>query len=189
MAVHPKVFVISGVGGAGKGTIVDRLHAARPDLWWSVSWATRPQRADEVDGIHYHFCSREEFEQEVARGGFLEWFEPYGHLKGTPKEPIVEALRSGSDCLVELDIDGALAVSEAFGDQAQVVFLVAPSAEVQAERLRGRGDDAADVETRIARAETEIDKAASAGFKILVNEDFERTFAQVVAILGDRTVT
>lgn len=177
--------VVSGVGGAGKGTIVDRLRVSRPDLWWSVSWATRAPRPGEVDGVHYHFRSREEFEAEIARGGFLEWFEPYGHLKGTPKAPILEQIEAGRDVLLELDIDGARAVRDVFGADARVVFIVAPSPDAQAERLRGRGDDDADIEARTAEADREYDAAVAAGFTIIVNDDFERTFAQVVAILDD----
>jgi guanylate kinase len=136
--------------------------------------------------VQYHFRTRDEFEAEIARNGFLEWFEPYGHLKGTPKAPILEQIEAGHDVLLELDIDGARAVAEAFGADAQVLFVVAPSADAQAERLRGRGDEEADIESRMVEARREYDKAVAAGFTILVNEDFERTFAQVVAIIEGR---
>jgi guanylate kinase len=182
-----KVLVISGVGGAGKGTIIDRLRAQRPDLWWSVSWATRPPRPGEVDGVHYHFRTREQFEAEIARDGFLEWFEPYGHLKGTPKAPILEQIEAGHDVLLELDVDGARAVCREFGADARVVFLVAPSADEQAQRLRGRGDAAADIETRMTEARREYDAAVASGFTIVVNDDVNRVFDQVVAILDDST--
>jgi guanylate kinase len=185
MTRRGKVLVVSGVGGAGKGTIIERLRAERPDLWWSVSWATRPPRSGEIDGVHYHFRSRDEFEAEIASDGFLEWFEPYGHLKGTPKAPILAQIEAGNDVLLELDVDGALAVQKAFGGDARVVFVVPPSADAQIERLRGRGDDAADIEARRLQAGREFEQATSAGFTVLVNDDFERTFAQVVAILDD----
>lgn len=178
--------MISGVGGAGKGTLVERLRAERPDLWWSVSWATRPPRPGEIDGVHYHFRSRDEFEAEIARDGFLEWFEPYGHLKGTPKDPIAAQIAAGRDVLLELDVQGAEAVRREFGDAARVVFVVAPSQAEQAERLRRRGDtDPAEVEARLAEAAAEYERARAAGFTILVNDDLDRAFAQVVAILDD----
>lgn len=183
MSARGRILVISGVGGAGKGTLVERLRAERPDLWWSVSWATRPPRPGEVDGAHYHFCSRAEFEAEIARDGFLEWFEPYGHLKGTPKAPIAEQVAAGRAVLLELDVNGALAVRDEFGADADIVFLVAPDTTSQAQRLRDRGDDPADIEARLAEARREYDKAVAAGFRIVVNDDLEQAFSQVVAIL------
>ncbi len=178
------ILVVSGVGGAGKGTLIDRLRAERPELWWSVSWATREPRPGEIDGVHYHFVSREDFEVEIARDGFLEWFEPYGHLKGTPKAPIAEQIASGRDVLLELDVQGAEAVQREFGDAARVVFVVAPSQAEQADRLRQRGDtDPAEVEARLVQAAAEYERAQAAGFTILVNDDIDRAFAQVVAIL------
>jgi guanylate kinase len=186
MTRRGRVLVISGVGGAGKGTLVDRLRAERPDLWWSVSWATRPARPGEIDGVHYHFRTRPEFEAEIARGGFLEWFEPYGHLKGTPKAPIGAQIEAGHDVLLELDVQGARAVQSEFGDAASVVFVVPPSQEAQVERLVGRGDtDPTDVEARLAQARSEFEQAVDAGFTIVVNDDIDRAFAQVVAILDD----
>ncbi len=186
MARRGRILVISGVGGAGKGTLVERLRVERPELWWSVSWATRPARPGEIDGVHYHFRSRAAFEAEIAAGGFLEWFEPYGHLKGTPKAPIAAQIDAGHDVLLELDVQGAKAVQAAFGDAASVVFLVAPSQEVQVERLVGRGDtDPVEVEARLAQARHELEQANEAGFTIVVNDDIDQAFAQVVAILDD----
>ena len=183
MSSRGRILVISGVGGAGKGTLIDRLRRERPDLWWSVSWATRPPRPDEIDGVHYHFRSRADFEAEIARDGFLEWFEPYGHLKGTPKGPIAEQIAEGNDVLLELDVNGALAVREEFGDDADIVFVVAPDAQSQAERLRARGDADSDIAARLNEARREYDKAVAGGFRIVVNDDVDRAFAQVVAIL------
>lgn len=178
------VLVVSGVGGGGKGTIVDRLRSEHPELWWSVSWATRAPRPGEIDGVHYTFCSRAEFEAEIARDGFLEWFEPYGHLKGTPKGPILDQIAAGRDVLLELDVDGARAVVRAFPDDAVVVFVVAPSLQDQRQRLAGRGDDPADVAARVARAEAEHGLAVAEGFEIVVNDDLDRAYDQVVAILA-----
>lgn len=178
------VLVVSGVGGGGKGTIVDRLRIEHPELWWSVSWATRAPRPGEIDGVHYTFRSRAEFEAEIARDGFLEWFEPYGHLKGTPKAPILEQIAAGRDVLLELDVEGARAVAHAFPGDAVVAFVVAPSLEDQRERLAGRGDGPADVATRVGRAEAEQAIAAAEGFEIVVNDDLDRAYDQVVAILS-----
>ncbi len=182
------VLVVSGVGGAGKGTLVERLRTARPDLWWSVSWATRAPRPGEVEGIHYHFVTRAEFEAEIERDGFLEWFEVYGHLKGTPKAPILAAIEAGRDVLLELDVAGATAVMSSFGDDAEVVFVVAPSEADQERRLRERGDSDDDIDRRLAVAREEHAKAIAAGFPILVNDEVDRVFDQVVAILDRRSV-
>jgi guanylate kinase len=183
VSARGRILVISGVGGAGKGTLVERLRSERPELWWSVSWATRPPRPGEIDGVHYHFCSRAEFEAEIARGGFLEWFEPYGHLKGTPRAPIAAQIDAGRDVLLELDIEGALAVRDAFGADAEIVFVVAPDPASQAQRLRDRGDGPADIDARLAEARREYDKAVAAGFHIVVNDDLEQAFSKVASIL------
>ena len=177
------LLVISGTGGAGKGTIVERLRGDQPDLWWSVSWATRAPRVGEIDGEHYWFRSRDEFQTLRDSDGFLEWAEVYGVLKGTPKEPLDTALRAGRECLAEMDIQGALNVARIY-PSAAVVFVVAPSIDDQAARLRSRSTDSLEeIERRLTEAASEEASARSAGFHIVVNDNIDRAMAQVTAIL------
>jgi guanylate kinase len=180
------LLVVTGTGGAGKGTIVEELRRRYPDLWWSVSWATRPPRPGEVDGEHYWFVPRARFEEVRAAGGFLESFEVYGELKGTPKQPIIDALEAGRDVLLEVDIQGALAVREAF-PHAEVVFIAAPDLTVQEQRLRARAADSdAEIALRLESAAAELGLAHDAGLRIVVNDDVARAVGELAAILSAR---
>ncbi len=124
-----------------------------------------------------------EFEAIRDAGGFLEHFEVYGQLKGTPREPVEAALAAGRDLLLEIDVQGALAVQRAY-PQALLVFLAAPDPQTQEVRLRARGtDDEAQLQTRLttARAEAELADRFDA---VVVNDDVDRAAAEVAAILG-----
>lgn len=179
------LLVVTGVGGAGKGTVVEELRRKLPDLWWSVSWATRPARPGEVNGEHYWFVTRDEFQQLIDDDGFLEWFEVYGVLKGTPRQPVLDALLAGRDVLLEMDIQGALAVQRAYPD-AVVVFLTVDPQE-QRRRLEHRATDSpADVERRLAAAADEEAQARAAGFHVVHNDAVNRTVGEVAAILASR---
>jgi len=152
---------------------------------WSVSATSRPPRPGEVDGIDYHFVTREEFERERDAGGLLEWFEVYGQLKGTPRAPVEAALAAGRDVLLEIDVQGALAVREQFPD-ALLVFLRAPDAATQEARLRGRNtDDPEQLAQRLATARRE-EAQADRFDVVVVNDDVGRAAGEVAAILEAR---
>lgn len=177
------LLVIAGPSGVGKGTIVRRLLEREPGLWFSISATNRPRRADEVDGRDYLFISNEEFERLRDEGEFLEWFEVYGDLKGTPRRPVQEHLAAGTDVLIEVDVQGSLAIREAYPD-ALLVFVHPPSREVQRQRLleRDPGADAAELETRLAQAEAE-ESLASAFDAVIVNDDLERAVGEIAALV------
>ena len=178
--------VISGTGGAGKGSVVDAVRPRHPELWWSVSWATRAPRAGERDGEHYWFKSREEFERLRDAGGFLEWADVYGVLKGTPGQPLADALDAGRDALLEMDIQGVESVLEQFPD-AEVVFLVAPSPEVQEARLRKRGTDSDDdIGRRLVAAAAEESEARDRGLRIVTNNAVSDVVDLVSSIIEAR---
>jgi guanylate kinase len=178
--------VLAGTSGAGKGTIGRRLRELFPDLRWSVSWTTRAPRPGEVGGVDYHFVSREEFERLRDEGGFLEWFDVYGDLKGTPRQFVVDSLAEGHDVLLELDVHGALAAREALPD-ALLVFVRAPSPEEQRRRIEERGaDDPEAVERRLARAEAEEAIAESQFDAVIVNDDVGRAVTELAAIVEGR---
>ncbi len=119
-----------------------------------MSATDRPPRTGEVEGVDYRFLSTEEFARLRDEGGFLEWFEVYGDLKGTPRAPVEEHVAAGDDVLIEVDVQGALAIRRTLPD-AVLVFVRPPSREVQRERLRARDPDAdpADLERRLAAAD------------------------------------
>jgi guanylate kinase len=162
---------------------VQRLLARDPGLRFSVSATTRPRRELEVDGRDYLFLDRHEFEQLRDAGGFLEWFDVYGDLKGTPRGPVEEHLAAGDDVLLEVDVQGALAVREAYPD-AVLVFLRAPSREEQRRRLVARGQDDSDaIERRLREADAE-EALADRFDAVVVNDDPNRATDEVAAILA-----
>jgi guanylate kinase len=175
--------VLAGPSGVGKSTLVRALLARRPELFWSVSATDRAPRPGEVDGVDYRFLTHDEFCRLRDDGGFLEWFEVYGDLKGTPRAPVEEHLAAGDDVLIEVDVQGALAIREAL-PAARLVFIKPPSHEIQRERLRARDPEAdpADLERRLAAATTE--EAEEDVFDaVVVNDDLDEAADQLVAIL------
>jgi len=177
--------VVAGPSGVGKGTVLAQLREREPGLWFSVSATTREMRPGEIDGVDYRFLSRDDFVAQRDDGRFLEWFDVYGDLKGTPRQPVEEHLAAGDDVLLEVDVQGALRVREEMPD-AVLVFLDAPTPEAQAERLRARGVDAPDqIDRRLAEAD--IEKAVAERFdEVVVNDDADRAARQLAAILAAR---
>lgn len=116
------LFVVSGPSGAGKDTLVDALRARLPRLRYSVSATTRPPRPGELEGEHYFFLEREEFERRRDAGGFLEWREYNGNLYGTPRDFVERTLTQGYDLIMKPEVNGALAVKKGFSD-AVLIFL------------------------------------------------------------------
>jgi guanylate kinase len=180
------LIVVSGPSGAGKGTVVQGLLRRDPSLWLSVSATTRAPRPGEVDGRDYRFVSVDEFRRMVAAGGFIEWFEVYGDLKGTPRGPVEERLARGEDVVLEIDTQGALAIRERYPD-AVLVFIRPPSRDAQRRRMLERGaDDAASVERRLSQAADEEAVAARAFDHIVVNDEVDRAVDELAAILERR---
>ena len=180
------LLVLAGTSGAGKGTIGSRLRAADPALRWSVSWTTRARRAGEREGVDYHFVARDEFERLRDAGGFLEWFEVYGDLKGTPMQFVTAELDAGHDVMLEIDVQGALAVKHAL-PEALLVFVRAPSRAEQRRRLELRGSETEEsIARRLARAEAEERTGAEAFDAVVVNDDVEQATREVAAILTAR---
>lgn len=145
-----KLVVVSGPSGAGKGTVVRGLLARRPEAILSVSATTRAPRPGERHGTDYRFLSEESFRALAEIGELLEWAEVYGHLYGTPRRPVEDALAAGHDVLMEVDVQGALQVRESL-PEAVLVFIKPPSLEELEARLTGRGTE--DSETRAQRTE------------------------------------
>lgn len=154
-------------------------------MWLSVSATTRPARPGEQDEVDYLFLDRATFEKWQEHGEFVESFEVFGHLYGTPKRPLVDHLVAGDDVILEIDVQGAMAVRKVFPESV-LVFLRPPSREVQRERLLARAGDALDtIERRLAKADAEEAMAAEFDL-VVVNDDLEAAVEQVAAILGSR---
>jgi len=173
------IIVVCGPGGVGKGTVVARLVAEDPRLWLSRSWTTRAQRPGEPDDA-YTYVDRGAFEARIGEDGFLEHAEFLGNLYGTPW-PDADDDR---DVVLEIDVQGAGQVLDRAPD-ALFILLEPPSPEVQAERLRGRGDPPEQAERRIAVAQAELAEGRRLGAIRIVNDDLERTVAEVKRLIAE----
>jgi len=177
------VVVVSGPGGVGKGTVVEQLLARDHRLYLNRSWTTRSPRPGESPDA-YHFVTREEFEQRVAAGGFLEWVEFLDYLQGSP----VPEPPPGDDVLFEIDVQGAARIKELYPD-ALLVFIDTPDRAEQEARLRSRGDDEQRVRQRLAKAEEEVARAAELPCRVVINDDLPRAVAEVHRMIEEARVT
>lgn len=173
----PLIFIVSGPGGVGKGTIVKVLVERDPVLWLSRSWTTRDQRPGESDDA-YVFTSRDAFEHRIETGGFLEWTNFLGNYYGTPTPDPTP----GRDTVLEIEVDGARQV-KALHPDAILIFVLPPSRDEQERRLRGRGDPEHKVEQRVRKAEEEEPIGRALADHIVVNDDLGRTVDEMLAII------
>lgn len=182
MSKQGRIFLLSGPPGSGKSTIAERVRRDMPHLAYSVSLTTRPPRPGEVDGVHYHFVSRQEFNQALERGEIAEHAQIFGNLYGTSEKAIRAQLDQGRDLFLDTDVDGAAQLRKRFPD-GTFIFLLPPSHTELERRLRGRGtEDEDQVRNRLARFEYEVGRAKDYTH-IVVNQDLDKAVAQVEAII------
>jgi len=156
MAARPLLIVISGPSGVGKDTIIEQMRVAMPELHYSVTATTRPRRPGEIDGVHYHFYTPEDFTHMVEAEGFLEHATVYGNLYGVPKSEVRRAIERGQDVVVKVDPQGAMTIRR-LAPEALLIFLLPPDMEELARRLRSRKTDDPDaLARRISIASREI---------------------------------
>jgi guanylate kinase len=178
-----RLTVLSGPSGVGKDSVIELIRARSPFVWLSVSVTTRPKRDYEVDGVHYYFVDREEFQRLIAAGQLLEWAEFAGNLYGTPRGPVEEKLRQGIPALLKIDLQGARQVRAAM-PEALLVFLAPPSVAELHRRLVGRGTEDPDtIRLRLEHADEEL--AAETEFDVtVVNDSVERAADELIGLLG-----
>jgi guanylate kinase len=165
-----RVFIISAPSGSGKSTLVNNLMARDPNLLFSVSYTTRAPRGQERDGEQYRFVSREAFEAMIANDEFLEHAEVFGNYYGTHEEVLARGEAEGRDVILDIDVQGARQLRRKIPD-AISIFILAPSREELAKRLRARSEDSEEtIARRLAGAAKEIEDYAQYDY-VLVNED------------------
>ena len=178
------MLVLSSPSGAGKSTIARNLLEFDPSFSLSVSVTTRARRTSEIDGIHYRFVDRDEFERLRAGDGLLEWAEVHGNFYGTPRAPAEKAMREGRDMLFDIDYQGALQLQEKAGEDVVSIFILPPSMEELKTRLLRRAEDSAEtIAIRLKNSKVEIGRWRDYDY-VVVNDDLDRAFQAVRAIIA-----
>ena len=177
------MLVLSSPTAAGKSTIARQLLAEDGRFELSVSWTTRDRRPSEIDGTHYHFRNRPQFERLRDHDGLLEWAEVHGNLYGTPRDPVDEALAVGRDMLFDVDYQGAQQMRERVPDDMVSVFILPPSMRELKQRLRRRAEDSEEsMRRRLLTARTELEQWTDYDY-VVVNDDLQRAFEEVRSIV------
>ena len=176
--------VISSPSGAGKSTIARQLLSdADMDLSLSVSVTTRERRPSEIEGVHYHFITKREFERRRDNDELIEWAEVHGNFYGTLRQTAEEALADGKDMLFDIDWQGAEQLQAKMPADVVSIFILPPTMRELQNRLNRRAEDTADViETRLQNARFEIQKWSKYDY-IVINEDLQRSYAGIKGII------
>lgn len=164
------LLIVSGPAGSGKGTVVSKLVSAHEEIALSVSATTRQPRPGEQNGVHYHFITKDDFEKRIKNGEILEYTTYCENYYGTPLKEVNEALLSGKDIILEIEVDGAMQVKKKL-PEAVTVMLTPPDKETLENRLRSRGTETDEVIAwRLERAKEEIALMPEYDYSV-VNED------------------
>ena len=176
--------IISSPSGAGKSTMIKKLLEWDENIVLSVSATTREPRVGEVDGVHYHFISKENFEEEIEKNNFVEYAKVFDNYYGTLKREIDSKFKDGKDIILDIDWQGARNVSDQMDVKRLVrIFILPPSIAELENRLRARGTDSEEViEKRMAKAKNEISHFNEYDF-IVVNDDIEKAFEEIKSII------
>ena len=176
------LFIVSAPSGTGKTTLVERLVKVTDRLRLSRSYTSRPPRADEVNGVDYHFVSRQTFEEMIEREEFLEWADVFGNLYGTAAADATRCLEHGDDVVLVIDVQGARKVRER-GLPYVGIFVLPPSFEVLEQRLRGRSKDAEEaIRRRLEVARNEVHAFEEYKY-VVVNDEFDPCVERMRAII------
>jgi guanylate kinase len=177
------MLVLSSPSGAGKSTIARNLLENDANLSLSVSVTTRQRRPSEIEGVHYHFLTRKEFDLARDTDSLLEWAEVHGNFYGTPREPAEEALAEGRDMLFDIDWQGAQQAQEKMRADIVSIFILPPSMAELKLRLQRRAEDSAGViAMRLKNAKVEIEHWREYDY-VVVNDDLDRAYQSVVSII------
>jgi guanylate kinase len=182
------LLVLSSPSGAGKSTITRAMLTREPGLLFSVSVTTRKARAGEIDGHHYHFIDRARFDAMVRDGALLEHAGVFGNFYGTPKAPIEAALVQGRDVILDLDWQGTQQLKQSMRADVVAVFILPPDRATLEARLKRRAQDSDEiVRARMVKSADEISHWPEYDY-VVVNDDLERSVAQVASILAAERV-
>lgn len=177
------LIVLSGPSGAGKGTICQSILSRRDTIRCAVSATSREIRKNEIDGVTYHYMSKETFEKKIENKEFLEYANVYGNFYGTLKEEVLNSFEQGLDTILEIDIQGALQIKENFPG-AICVFIMPPSFSELKSRILNRGRESAEeIEKRMCEVQKELDYISEYDY-VLINDEVEKATSKLECILS-----
>ncbi len=178
------MLVISSPSGAGKSTIARNLLDLDHRFSLSISVTTRKRRPSEIDGVHYHFITVDEFERLRSGDALLEWAEVHGNLYGTPRDAAEKAMREGRDMLFDIDWQGARQLQEQAKSDIVSIFILPPSmAELKSRLMRRAEDSGETIAMRLRNASVEIERWRDYEYVVL-NDDLDRAFTAVLSIVN-----
>ena len=167
------VLVLSGPSGAGKSSLIKKINGDIGDCYFSISTTTRPIRDGEVEGVHYHFVSEEEFKKDIDDDNFLEYAVVHGNYYGTSLKPVRDALHTGKLVLFDIDVQGNTAVNNRLGDITTSIFITTPTLSILKERLLNRSTDSQEViNNRIHMAKREVQRISEYDY-LVINDDLD----------------
>ena len=183
MSLLGNLTVLTGPSGVGKGTIVRKILESHSDVWLSISGTTRKPRSGEIEGDHYFFLDKKNFQEIIDNEGFLEWALFSNNFYGTPKKIVKEKIEQGTNVLLEIELEGARQIRKSFPDALQI-FLAPPNLSELEKRIRGRGTETEEsIKDRLAIAKKEI--IAKKEFDaVIINEDIEKAFKEIEGLMG-----
>ena len=177
------VLVLSGPSGAGKSSLIKKISSDIGDCYFSISTTTRPIRDGEVEGVHYHFVSEEEFKKDIEDDNFLEYAVVHGNYYGTSLNPVREALHTGKLVLFDIDVQGNTAVNNRLGDITTSVFITTPTLSILKERLNNRSTDSQEViDARMHMAKREVQRISEYDY-LVINDDLDDA-AEVLRLIA-----
>ena len=177
-----KTFIVSGPSGVGKSTVLKALMEKRKNLYFSISATTREARPGEIDGVHYHFISVDDFRDWISRDEFLEYAEYVGNFYGTPKMYVDDAMARGKDVILDIERQGAVQVCAKRPETVRI-FIAPPSWAELERRLTARGTDTPEkVQKRLIRAQVELEMAGDYDY-FVINDTVEQAVEELRAIL------
>jgi len=175
--------VLTGPSGVGKGTIVRKILENHSDVWLSISATTRQPRCGEIDGEHYFFLEKKNFQEIISKNGFLEWASFSNNFYGTPKKMVKEKIDKGTNVLLEIELEGARQIRKTFPEALQI-FLAPPNLAELEKRIRGRGTESEEaIRDRLSIAKKEL--IAKKEFDaVVINKDVESAFKEIESLMG-----
>ena len=178
------IFVISGFSGVGKGTVISKILQNNPNIYFSVSYTTRPKRPNEIEGKDYFFISKEEFKEKILSDDFLEWAVVNDEFYGTSKSQVLEKIQNQIDVILDIDVKGAIQVKSKLPNFTTLIYIIPPTGLELLKRLKNRNTETDEqILKRITTSLTEINYINAYDY-LVINDDLDECINQIQTIIN-----